>query len=119
MLSELATSSLSRGPADAGLTAFRVAVAQAKAFEKTIEEVSKRNEQDNESLARDAEEQRKRVRENLAQSRGGLDIVVENDNASSISSSQRLAVEAASASDSDSTSASASSSKGQGVNIEV
>ncbi|MDA0305571.1 MAG: hypothetical protein O3B76_04700 [Proteobacteria bacterium] len=110
MLSELATSSLSRGPADAGLTAFRVAVAQAKVFEKTIEEVNKRQEQDNESLARDSEEQRQRVRENLAQARGGLDVVVGNDNAQSASSSQP-AVEAASAS--------ASASKGQGVNIEV
>ena len=103
MLSKIATSAVSRAPADAGLTAFRVAVEQAKVFEKTLEEVSDRQEKETEFLVRKAEEQRQKVRENLAQVRGGLDIVVENDN----SQSSQAAPEAEPA------------SKGQEVDIEV
>ncbi len=80
MLSRINTVPVSRAPVDAGLTAFRVAVAQAKVFEKTIEEVNNRQVEQTEELVRKAEEQRQKVRENLAQVRGGLDIVVENDN---------------------------------------
>ncbi|NQU61177.1 MAG: hypothetical protein HQ512_08615 [Rhodospirillales bacterium] len=80
MLNESSTSAGSSAQASVGLTAFQVAVVQAKAFEKTLEEATNRREQEISALAKKAAEQRQKVRENLAEQRGGVDVVVESSN---------------------------------------
>ena len=58
-----------------GLTAFRVAVVQQQAFEETLERVSEKQSQVSEDIERKAEE----AREQRARARGGVDIVVRDD----------------------------------------
>ncbi len=77
MLSDSSNSAVSAAPTNVGLTAFQVAVVQAKVFKKTLAEVSDRADQTAEALERKAEEQRQAVRERLAKQRGGVDIVVD------------------------------------------
>ena len=77
MLIGNANSAASTAQANVGLTAFQIAVVQAKVFEKTLEEVSDRADQTAKELERKAVEEQKRVRERLAQARGGVDIVVD------------------------------------------
>ena len=63
--------------ANVGLTAYQVAAVQAKVFEKTLSDVTRRQEQTLEEQARKSEEQRQKVREQIAEARGGVDFVVE------------------------------------------
>jgi hypothetical protein len=77
MLNESSTSAVLAAPTNVGLTAFQVAVVQAKVFKKTLAEVSDRADDTAKVLERKAEEQRQTVRERLAQQRGGVDIVVD------------------------------------------
>lgn len=77
MLNE--SSIIARPPAQAnvGLTAYQVAAVQAKVFEKTLSDVTHRQEQALDEQARKSEEQRQKVREQIAEARGGVDVVVE------------------------------------------
>lgn len=76
MLNDSSTSAVT-APTNVGLTAFQVAVVQAKVFKKTLAEVSDRADDTAKVLERKAEEQRQAVRERLAKQRGGIDIVVD------------------------------------------
>lgn len=76
MLNDSSTSAVT-APTNVGLTAFQVAVVQAKVFKKTLAEVSDRADDTAKALERKAEEQRQAVRERLAKQRGGVDIVVD------------------------------------------
>ena len=58
-----------------GLTAFQIAVVQQKAFEETLERVSEKQSQVSEDIERRAEE----AREARARERGGVDVVVRED----------------------------------------
>jgi len=78
MLNDSSTSAVAAAPTNVGLTAFQVAVVQAKVFKKTLAEVTDRAEDTARTLERKAEEQRQQVRERLAQQRGGIDIVVDD-----------------------------------------
>ena len=71
MLIEGATSAVQAAPTNVGLTAFQVAVVQAKAFEKQLIEVGKSREQE-----ASAQEKRQKAHEEDAEGRGGVDIVV-------------------------------------------
>lgn len=62
-------------PQDVGLTAFRVAVVQQRAFEETLERVSEKQSRESEDIERKAEASR----EQQARDRGGVDIVVRDD----------------------------------------
>lgn len=77
MLNDNSTSAVSAAPMNVGLTAFQVAVVQAKVFKKTLAEVSDRADETARTLEHKAEEQRQKVRERLAIQRGGIDIVVD------------------------------------------
>jgi len=77
MLNDSSTSAVSAAPTNVGLTAFQVAVVQAKVFKKTLAEVSDRADETARALERKADEQRKQVRERLAAQRGGVDVVVD------------------------------------------
>ena len=69
--------------ANVGLTAYQVAAVQAKVFEKTLSDVTRRQEEVVDEQARKSEAQRQKVREQLAEARGGFDVVVESsENAS-------------------------------------
>ena len=91
-------SSISPGPrvqANAGLTAFHVAVAQVKVFEKTIAEVADRQEQVVDAQARKGEELRQKIRQQVAEARGGADVLVEgSENAPANAPAQDSAPEA-------------------------
>ena len=77
MLIESSISAVSAAPANVGLTAFQVAVVQAKVFKKTLAEVSDRADATARVIERKADEQRQAVRERLAKQRGGVDVVVD------------------------------------------
>jgi len=76
MLNESSTSAVQSALANVGLTAFQVAVVQAKVFKQTLEEVSTRQKEQVDAQERTTEEQRQRVRESLATLRNGVDVVV-------------------------------------------
>ena len=78
MLNEVSHNAASAVPTNVGLTAFQVAVVQAKVFEKTLEQVSEKREQETRAIEQKAAEQRQRVRERLAALRGGVDVVVDD-----------------------------------------
>ncbi|MCH7937041.1 MAG: hypothetical protein IH994_08120 [Proteobacteria bacterium] len=63
--------------ANVGLTAFRVAAVQAKVFEKTLEEVTDRQEQVVNEQARKSKALRQKVSQQAAEAQGGVDVVVE------------------------------------------
>ena len=71
MLIEGSTSAVQSAPANVGLTAFQVAVVQAKVFEKQLIEVGKSREQE-----ASAQEERQKAREEEVEGRGGVDVVV-------------------------------------------
>jgi len=48
-----------------------------KVFEETLEDVTRRQEQVVDEQARKSEAQRQKVREQIAEARGGVDVVVE------------------------------------------
>ena len=77
MLNDSSISAVS-APANVGLTAFQVAVVQAKVFKKTLAEVSDRADATARVIERKADEQRQAVRERLAKQRGGVDVVVDD-----------------------------------------
>jgi 3-hydroxyacyl-CoA dehydrogenase len=77
MLGQGSQIAASAAPANVGLTAFQVAVVQAKVFEKTLEEVSDRAEKTAETLEQKAKAEQQRAREQLAKQRGGVDVVVD------------------------------------------
>jgi hypothetical protein len=77
MLIGNSNSAASTAQANVGLTAFQIAVVQAKVFKKTLEEVTDRADQTARELERQAVEEQKRVRERLAKERGGVDVVVD------------------------------------------
>lgn len=77
MLNDGSASAVSAAPTNVGLTAFQVAVVQAKVFKKTLAEVNDRADDTAKALERKAELQRQQVRERLAKQRGGVDIVVD------------------------------------------
>ncbi len=109
MLNENTTSAILAARANVGLTAFRVAVVQAKAFEKQLEEVNDRKAEEFRAEKtrveeKNAAEQSQESRGAQAEERGGVDIVVDE---SSQSGANQLANEVD------------SSSKGQEVDIEV
>ena len=109
MLIENTTSAILAARANVGLTAFRVAVVQAKAFEKQLEEVNDRKAEEARAEKVKAEEKNtadhsQESRGAQAEERGGVDIVVDE---SSQSGANQLANEVG------------SSSKGQEVDIEV
>lgn len=60
-----------------GLTAYQVAAVQAKVFVKTLSDVTQRQEQVVDEQARKSEAQRQKVRQQIAEARGGVDVVVE------------------------------------------
>lgn len=91
MLNESSTSAVPTALANVGLTAFQVAVVQAKVFEKTLEDVSIRQKEEAEARERKAEEQRQRVRKRLAEQRGGVDLVVDGSKASDAGESKPAA----------------------------
>jgi len=78
MLDDRSTTAVLTAPANAGLTAFQVAVVQQKVFEKTLQEVSEKQELAAEVQARKSEAQRQRIRERIADLRGGVDVVVDD-----------------------------------------
>ena len=109
MLNENTTSVALAARANVGLTAFRVAVVQAKAFEKQLEEVNDRQAEEFKAEKARAEEksateESQKLRQAQAEERGGVDIVVDE---SGQSGANQLADEVV------------SSSKGQEVDIEV
>lgn len=109
MLNENTTSDVLTARANVGLTAFRVAVVQAKAFEKQLEEVNDRQAEEARADKARAEEKSAAeksqvLRQAQAEERGGVDIVVDE---SGQSGANQLANEVV------------SSSKGQEVDIEV
>ncbi len=77
MLHESSISAGTPVSANVGLTAFQVAVAQGKVFVKTLSDVTQRQEQVVEEQARKSEAQRQKVRQLIAEARGGVDVVVE------------------------------------------
>ncbi len=58
--------------ANVGLTAYQVAAVQAKVFVKTLSDVTQRQEQVVDEQARKSEAQRQKVRQQVAESRGGV-----------------------------------------------
>ncbi len=77
MLHESSISAGSPARANISLTAFQVAVAQVKVFEKTLEDVADRQAQVTDEQAQKSEAQRQKVRQLIAEARGGVDVVVE------------------------------------------
>jgi len=107
MLNESSGIAVSTAQATVGLTAFQVAVVQAKVFVKTLEEATDRKEQEARAQAQKSAEQRQKIRESLAKKRGGVDIVVDNSES------------AASATAKTSEPAPEQKAKGKEVNIEI
>ena len=64
--------------ANVGLTAYKVAAVQAKVFVKTLSDVTNRQEQVVDEQARQSEAQRQKIRQQVAESRDGVDVVVES-----------------------------------------
>ncbi len=77
MLIDNSISAGSPARANVGLTAFQVAVAQVKVFEKTLEDVADRQERVADQQAQKSEAQRQKARQLIAEARGGVDVVVE------------------------------------------
>ena len=77
MLHSGSISSGSPVQANVGLTAFQVAVAQVKVFERTLKDVADRQERVADEQAEKSEAQRQKVRQQIAEARGGVDVVVE------------------------------------------
>lgn len=93
MLNESSTSAVPTALANVGLTAFQVAVVQAKVFKQTLEDVSTRQKVEAEARERKAEEQRQRVRESLAKLRGGVDVVVDGSKAGDVGETEKPAAD--------------------------
>jgi len=109
MLDKSATSAVQTAQANVGLTAFRVAVVQAKLFEEKLEGFKDRKAEEVKTEKAKAEERKdteesQKAREAQAEERGGVDIVVDE---SPQSGANQMAEEVA------------SSSKGQEVDIKV
>ena len=88
MLNDRNNSAVSTALANVGLTAFQIAVVQAKVFKKTLEDVGNRADQTAKELERKAEERDKELRARLADQRGGVDIVVDGSKSDKSSSSK-------------------------------
>lgn len=109
MLNENTTSAILAARANVGLTAFRVAVVQARAFEEQLKEVNDHKAEEvraekARAEEKNAAEQSQESRGAQAEERGGIDIVVDESRQSGAS---QLANEVN------------TSSKGQEVDIEV
>ena len=75
-------------PANVGLTAYQVAVVQAKVLQETLKDVSARQAENTKEQQARAEERRERQR--AAEERGGVDIVVGGSDRSTEGNSKPL-----------------------------